>query len=253
MYHGCGKIIIYITGLYNTDLETPCGSKIDSRQVWCKRLMTTSTRDRVLKTLLNRPRCTINDLAASVGINPISVRHHIDKLQADGLVDSEEELHGVGRPRRVYFLTEAGVERFPTRYMRLTIRLLEQLKGTMPEAMVNQLFSQMADDLVEDYVSDTDTDGLTMEQRLGLMQELLSKEGFNVEWERHGDQYHIREVNCPYLHISQNHPEVCSVDQKVISAMLDVPAEKIQCVLNGDAQCTYVVPKLNPSASEKSL
>jgi DeoR family transcriptional regulator, suf operon transcriptional repressor len=209
----------------------------------------TVTRDRVLKTLLSRPRCTINDLAASVGINPISVRHHIAKLQADGLVASEEELHGVGRPRHVYYLTEAGIEKFPTRYMRLTLRLLEQLKGTMPQNMVNQIFAQMAEDLIEDYVDGDEKSNLSMEERLELMKEVLTNEGFNVEWEQQGDQYHIREVNCPYLHISQNHPEVCSVDQTVISAMLDVPAEKIQCVLHGDSHCTYVVQQ---TKSEKS-
>jgi DeoR family transcriptional regulator, suf operon transcriptional repressor len=202
-----------------------------------------STRERVLKTLLTRPRCTIIELAESVGISPISIRHHISKLEASGLVESEEVLHGVGRPRRIYFLTEAGLERFPTRYMRFAIRLLEQMKGTMPQAMVDQLFAQMAADLVGDYVDETVTDGLTMEERLNLMQEVLSKEGFNVEWESQGDQYHIREVNCPYLHISQTHPEVCSVDQTLISAMLDVPAEKVECVLKGDAHCTYVVSK----------
>ncbi|RPI30045.1 MAG: winged helix-turn-helix transcriptional regulator [Chloroflexota bacterium] len=201
----------------------------------------TNTRDRVLKTLLAHPRCTINELAESVGINPISVRHHITRLQADGLVDSDEELHGVGRPRRVYFLTETGMERFPTRYMRLTIRLLEQLKETMPQPMVAKLFSQMAEEMVESYASDAQTDGLNMEERLILMQDLLSKEGFNVEWERKGEQYHIREINCPYLHVTQSHPEVCTVDQTLISALLSVPAQKIQCVLNGDTQCTYVV------------
>ncbi len=203
----------------------------------------TSTRDRVLNTLLTRPRCTINDLAESVGINPISVRHHIAKLEAEGLVNSDEELHGVGRPRRVYFLTETGLERFPTRYMQLTIRLLEQLKETLPEQAIKQLFATMAEGLVEDYTSDGQTDGLSMEERLGLMQKMLTKEGFNVEWERQGDSYHIREVNCPYLHVTQNHPEVCSVDQTLISAFLDVPAEKVTCVLHGDAHCTYVVPK----------
>jgi DeoR family transcriptional regulator, suf operon transcriptional repressor len=217
----------------------------------------TITRDRILKTLLAHPRCTINDLAQSVGINPISVRHHIAKLQADGLIASEEELHGVGRPRRVYFLTEAGIEKFPTRYMRLTLRLLEQLKGTMPENMVNQIFAQMAEDLVEDYLDENARTKLSMEERLAMMSDVLTKEGFNVEWERRGDEYHIREVNCPYIHISQNHPEVCSVDQTVISAMLDVPAEKIHCVLNGDTHCTYVVTQSKPvetqSKSEKSL
>jgi DeoR family transcriptional regulator, suf operon transcriptional repressor len=210
-----------------------------------------STRERVLKTLLARPRCTIIELAESVGINPISVRHHISKLEADGLVNSDEELHGVGRPRRVYYLTEKGIEQFPTRYMRFTIRLLEQLKDTMPPAMVQQLFSQMANNLMDDYMEDTDTDGLNMEERLDLMQSVLSKEGFNVEWEQQGEEYHIREINCPYLHISQTHPEVCSVDQTVISALLEMPAEKIQCVLNGDAHCTYVVPK--PETPEKQI
>jgi DeoR family transcriptional regulator, suf operon transcriptional repressor len=203
----------------------------------------TSTRERVLNTLLARPRCTINDLAESVGINPISVRHHIAKLEAEGLVDSDEELHGVGRPRRVYYLTETGVERFPTRYMQLTIRLLEKLKETLPEQAIKQLFSTMAEGLVEDYTSEGQTDGLSIEERLELMQKMLTNEGFTVEWESQGENYHIREVNCPYLHVSQSHPEVCSVDQTLISAFLDVPAEKVACVLHGDAHCTYVVPK----------
>ena len=88
---------------------------------------TKTTRQRVMQTLLSRQRCTINELAEVVSINPISVRHHITRLEADGLVSSEEEKHGVGRPRRLYFLTEEGQERFPSRYLRFTIRLLEQL------------------------------------------------------------------------------------------------------------------------------
>jgi len=110
-----------------------------------------STRERVLKTLLKNHRCTINELAEAVNINPISVRHHISRLQAEGLVGSEEERHGVGRPRQVYFLTEAGLEHFPTRYMRLTIRLLEQMKEHLPSSMVANLFAQMAADLVREY------------------------------------------------------------------------------------------------------
>jgi len=203
-----------------------------------------STRERVLQTLLKKHRCTINELAEAVDINPISVRHHISKLQADGLVGSEDERHGVGRPRQLYFLTEAGLEHFPTRYMRLTIRLLEQLKEHVPTEMVNQLFMQMATDLVEEYASPTKMQGLSTEQRLNFMQGMLKKEGFDIEWERVGDNYYIREVSCPYLHVGQNHPEVCWIDQTLISSVLDLPAEKVKCVLNGDTNCTYVVPTM---------
>ena len=199
-----------------------------------------NTRERVLQILLSRERCTIIELAEAVDINPISVRHHINKLEADGLVASEEERHGVGRPRRLYFLTEKGREQFPTRYIRLTLRLLEQLKETMPPHMVDHLFTQMAQEMASGYRAEAQD--LSVEERLNLIQGLLTREGFSVEWEKQGDYYHIRESNCPYYHVGQNHPEVCSVDQTLISTLLDIPAQKIQCMLQGDAHCTYIVP-----------
>jgi DeoR family suf operon transcriptional repressor len=198
-----------------------------------------STRDRILQTLLRQPRTTINALADVIGINPISVRHHLTNLQVEGLVSTEEERHGVGRPRLVYFLTEAGNERFPTRYLRLTSRLLDQLKSSMPERMVSMLFTQMATDMAGDF-SEQMKD-LSMEERLDLTKILLAEEGFNVEWEKTGNEYQIHEISCPYLRIGKTHPEICSVDQTLISKMLAVPAEKIQCILSGDSQCTYVV------------
>ena len=202
----------------------------------------TDTRQKVLRTLLAHPRSTIHDLADAVGINPISVRHHINSLLADQLVTSEEERHGVGRPRRVYFLTETGIEQFPTRYIRLTIRLLEQLKGSMPEHMVASLFEQMAQGMADDYARKPELQKMTLEERLDLMQNLLGEEGFVIQWERQGNQYYIHETSCPYYHVGQDHPEVCSVDRILISSVLSVPAAKTQCILNGDHYCTYVIP-----------
>ncbi len=201
-----------------------------------------STRQKVLQTLLKEHRCSIVELADAVEINPISVRHHIAKLQADGLVASDEERHGVGRPRQVFYLTELGLEEFPTRYLRLTIRLLEQLKRNLPPKMVDQLFSQMAADLVEEYAQLAKQQGMNIEQRLELVSELLKDEGFDLEWEKKGNQYFIREISCPYLHVGQNHPEICVIDQTLISTVLDLPTEKVKCILDGDNQCTFVVP-----------
>ena len=199
------------------------------------------TRDLILKTLLSQPRCTINDLADKVGISPISVRHHIASLEAEGLIASEDERHGVGRPRQVFFLTETGIEQFPTRYVHLTIRLLKQLKETMPEAMINKLFTQMAEDLARDLADGTEMKNLSIQERLDLVKNLLRSEGFNIEWEQNEDGYQIHEASCPFYYIGQNHPEVCTVDQILISKVLSVPTEKVKCILNGDSSCTYVV------------
>lgn len=208
-----------------------------------------STRQKVLQTLLKKHRCSIVELADAVEINPISVRHHISKLQADGLVASEEERHGVGRPRQVFFLTEAGMEEFPTRYLRLTIRLLEQLKENLPQQMVDKLFSQMAADLVQEYAQTANQEDMSIEERLEFVNDLLQDEGFDLEWEKRDNQYFIREVSCPYLHVGQSHPEICVIDQTLISTVLELPTEKVKCILDGDNHCTYVVPdiqKLTP-------
>jgi DeoR family transcriptional regulator, suf operon transcriptional repressor len=207
-----------------------------------------STRDRILQTLLRHPRSTINELAEAVGINPISVRHHLTNLQVEALVAAEEERHGVGRPRLVYFLTEDGLEKFPTRYLRLTTRLLSQMKSKLPGPMVGDLFREVATNLAAEHQHQLK--GLSVEERLDALGDLLAEEGFVVEWERKGEEYHIHEITCPYLQVGQSHPEVCIVDQTLISKMLAVPAEKIQCILSGAKHCTYVVQNL---AMEKTL
>jgi len=202
-----------------------------------------ATRDKILRTLLKKPRSTINDLAEVVGINPISVRHHLTNLQMEGLVEGQEERHGVGRPRLVYILTNEGMERFPTRYMQLTTRLIAQMKETMPGPVVAKLFSQIAEDLANEYA--TDMRNFTMEERLDFVKDMLAQEGFTVEWEKKDDQYQIHEISCPYYQIGVAHPEVCTVDQTLISKMLALPANKVQCILDGSAHCTYVI---NPAS-----
>jgi len=143
-----------------------------------------STKDKILQTLLRKPKITINELAEAVGINPISVRHHLTNLQMEGLIAADEERHGVGRPRLVYSLTEDGMEKFPTKYLRLTTRLLAQMKESMPGPVVAQLFNQIAEDLASEYTSQIQ--GMSMEERLEFVKELLAQERFTFEWEKNG-------------------------------------------------------------------
>lgn len=203
-----------------------------------------STRDRILQTLLAHPSATINDLAEAVDINTISVRHHLTNLQAEGLIQANEERHGVGRPRLVYSLTDSGLEKFPTRYLNLTNRLLEELKSSLSATEINNLFIRMAQSVALDQVDKIKH--LPMEQKLDFLRKTLGDEGFMIEWQKVGEDYQITETACPFYHVGQLHPEVCVMDQTLISTMLSIPTEKVQCVLNGDTHCTYLVKtKLN--------
>jgi DeoR family suf operon transcriptional repressor len=201
-----------------------------------------STRDRILLSLLSNPRSTINDLAQAVDINGISVRHHLSSLQAEGLISYEEQRHGVGRPRLVYLLTEKGLEKFPTHYFRLTNRLLDQIRESLPESMISKLFEQMAQRILAN--NSTKLQSLSTREKLEFLKDILAQEGFSIEWEQQENRILIHEISCPYFHIGKSHPEVCKVDQNLISTVLSIPAEKINCVLRGDSHCTYVIPDL---------
>jgi DeoR family transcriptional regulator, suf operon transcriptional repressor len=200
-----------------------------------------STRDRILQRLLAHPFSSINDLAQAVGINAISVRHHLTSLQADGLVAAQEERHGVGRPRLVYFLTDGGRERFPTRYLELTNRIINQLKDRFPEHTVHDIFNEIALELTEEKVSKLN--GIPMEEKLDQLQQFLLDEGFSMHWEKKGDAYFIHQVSCPYYHVTQKHPEVCQLGRSIINQFLSLPVEKITCISQGNAHCTFQIPK----------
>lgn len=200
----------------------------------------TSTRELVLKMLLNHQRCTVNELAELVNINPISVRHHIAKLEAENLVTSEEERHGVGRPRRVYLLTEQGMERFPSRYLTLSKYMLDKIKDTLPKNAVEQLFKDMGSGMVDDF-TEKDLEELGLDERVELARQLLTDQGFIIEVNKDGEHYEIKEISCPYSHIGKEHPEVCMVDETMIETMLTSPVKKTHCILDGDQYCAYQV------------
>lgn len=198
------------------------------------------TRKRILRVLKTLSQATVATLADEVELSPIAVRHHLNALQAEGLIAAHEVRHGVGRPFLMYRLTEAGQELFPQKYVRLTERLLEELKATLPSATIEQIFAGMAAGLaagVREQVA-----GLPPEQRLARLVEVLGEEGFIAHWEKTAEGYRLTGVSCPYIHVGQTHPEVCQFDIHLMTGVLDTPVQRCSCMIEGDAQCTFNIP-----------
>jgi predicted ArsR family transcriptional regulator len=201
--------------------------------------MATVTRDLIVRTMRKQGKCTVKELAEAASVSPVSVRHHLASLQAQGLIEVEERRHGVGRPQHVYSLSEQALELFPTRYLRLTNRLIDEIKESLPEGKVIELFAAVASSMAESYAQQLK--GLPLEERMQRLTELLSNEGFEADMQHRGDSLVIRELSCPYLRVGQEHPEVCQVDQDFIATALSLPVERVTCLLEGDAHCSYEV------------
>jgi len=205
--------------------------------------MPNNTRNRVLRTLLLNQSRTVNELAEAVEINPISVRHHVNKLEAEGLIQSEEERHGVGRPRLIYTLTNKGMEQFPQRYLQLTMRLLQQLKENLSEKELGDIFQDLAKGIASEFTRNVNLDDLSLIERLELLKEVLTSEGFMVNIEEEDENYYLVEASCPYHHVGGDHPEICVVDQELIAHITSAQPQRIECILDGDTQCKYQIRK----------
>lgn len=196
-----------------------------------------STREVILHTIKRSPQATIEALAVAADVSPVTVRHHLNALQADGLIEVESVRRKVGRPYYVYTLSEQGQELFPQRYFSLTNRLLDELKNQLPNTIVNGIFAGVVKSMVDEHKNEFE--GLDFEDRLNYVIELLADEGFLARWERTDDGYQIIEYSCPYISVGQKHNEICTFDKELMLMVLDVPIQQHSCMLHGDDCCHF--------------
>ena len=198
-----------------------------------------ATRWEILEILKGAGQATVDELARRLGLAPITVRYHLAILENKGLITTERLRGQVGRPPLVYSLTEAAEELFPKKYHLLADRLLAEVKILVGENQIEAMFERMAEDISAEYAAGLS--GKNIEERLTALLDLLGEEGFLARWERSGDQYILVETSCPYRYVGQRHPEVCKLDLRLITDVLEAPVTRSTCMIRGDEVCTFHV------------
>ncbi len=200
-----------------------------------------STRDLILHALKASAQSNIESLAEAADVSPVTVRHHLNALQAEGLIEVESVRRKVGRPFYVYTLSEKGNELFPQKYFSLTNRLLEELKDRLPPETVNEIFISLVQRMMEEHAGEFER--LPIEERLNYVINLLGSEGFLARWEKRDDgRYQIIEYSCPYISMGQQHNEVCTLDKQLMITVLGTAVEQHSCMLHGDDCCQFTLP-----------
>jgi len=197
------------------------------------------TRLQVLETIKNQQQATVLSLADTLGLSPISIRHHLTSLQAEGLIKVDIDRQGVGRPRHLYSLTEAALRYFPNNYHMLLERLLDEMKALLSEEQIQGIIDGLAAKVASRYGA-LPPHG-TLDERLSHLVDILGEEGFMAEVQRVDDKTVLAALNCPYQHVGQRHPEVCRIDHSLISSILGMDVQQTSCLLQGGRTCTFSV------------
>ncbi len=113
------------------------------------------------------------------------------------------------------------------------------MKARFPAEVVDEMFSDVVDRLAAEHESKLH--GLTFEERLDYLVDLLAAEGFLASWEATADGYLLSEYSCPYYSVGQRHSEVCSFDKQLIRIVLATEIVQTSCMLQGDPACNFAV------------
>jgi DeoR family transcriptional regulator, suf operon transcriptional repressor len=196
-----------------------------------------NTRDVILHALKNASHLKVEELAEAADVSPVTVRHHLNSLQADGLIQVESVRRKVGRPFYVYSLSEEGHELFPQKYVHLTNLLLDEMKTQFTAETVSGIFDSAVQRIVAQHRDKFEQ--LDVEERLTYLMAMLADQGFLARWEKIGDAYHIVEYSCPYISVGAKHAEVCTLDKELIVSVMGSDIQQHSCMLKGDDCCQF--------------
>lgn len=200
-----------------------------------------STRQEILEILKEERQATVEDLAQRLELTPMTIRHHLNVLQAQNLVIASKVHRSkkVGRPRLVYTLTDAADELFPQSYGALARHLVSEVKETMGQEEAEAILRRVAERVARE--APPRMTGQSFEERLTEAVEFMADLGFISRWEKTEDGYVITNINCPYRHVSREHTEVCIMDTEILSHLLGVAPQRLSSMSNGEPSCSFLL------------
>jgi predicted ArsR family transcriptional regulator len=203
-----------------------------------------STKTEILAHLKRHDGSTVDGIASSLNLAPMTVRQHLTALERDGAVRSEEVRRPTGRPHFRYLLTEDGHRRLADGWDRLLGLLVEQFgllepNGAEPMDRRERLFRSAAAALAARHADEVRALP-AIHERVERAVAILRKFGGFPEYHDLGDGVEIRDFACVYREVVSR-AGTCAWHETFLSALLGMeirsaeePAECAMC-------CRYVV------------
>ncbi len=204
--------------------------------------MMQKTRQKILDYLKQHGEATVDELSALLDdLTPVTVRHHLDVLRGEDLIEAPEIRHSTspGRPKYVYRLTEKAERLFPNNLQNMLTYLLDEMKRSLNKQQIEEILQGVARRMAATSAFSLNYE--TMEAKLDRLVAQLSEYGYMASWENRPEGFVLLANNCPYAGVAEKHPEMCSVDLSYISMMLGITPKSLSHQATGDIQCSYLV------------
>jgi DeoR family suf operon transcriptional repressor len=208
------------------------------------------TKETILELLLGGSK-SAGEVAETLQIQKSAVRVHLESLQSSGAVRSKFKIEKMGRPKKVYELTEKGREFFPRKYDLFLNLVLDKIAGKKGEREAREIIESIAEDIASGIRAKIDKSKHPndLEQSLKIINEASDQMGFasSLGRDEKDNSFYIQSKNC-ILHkvASSNQDMIChGLHDKIISKSLegnqDARIELKECMALGNEYCRHII------------
>lgn len=184
-----------------------------------------------------------SSLATELGISAPGIRQHLYELQKKKLVDFDEEPRPMGRPAKIWRLTDEANNCFPDNHAAVTLNLLKSARNAFGHEGLCKLLSQYASDQVASY-RDRLACQPTVHKRLEALASFRCDEGYMAEV-HHGENGDLLfvENHCPISCAAHSCGEFCDNELNMFREVMHPLAsvERVEHIVNGHRRCVYRV------------
>ncbi|MCZ6672853.1 MAG: transcriptional regulator [Verrucomicrobia bacterium] len=201
----------------------------------------TKAKNRILELLKTGGPQESGELAELLGVSAMAVRQHLYAFQKRGWVDFEERSRPMGRPAKVWELTEQAEQFFPDRHNDLLLSFIDGIEKTLGKESLNKLLEHRAKEQIEEYSAQLN--GQTkLRKKVDQLAKIRSKEGYMAEVQKSDSGgYLLIENHCPICRAAQTCSGLCESELEVFRKSLGegVSVDRIEHILSGERRCVY--------------
>src|SRR5688572_1018441 len=190
---------------------------------------------RVLYALKSSGPQSADALARRLKVTVVAARQQLGRLLEKGLVAFEDRREGVGRPKRVWSLSEAGHARFPDSHAAMTVDLIQAIGTAFGPEGLDRVIAERERATRRTYAERV-RPGRSLAERTKLLAEQRAEEGYMAEVKRQPDGS---------LLLVENHCPIC-VAAKACQGFCKSELNLFRDVLGSDRKST----RLNSSHSQ---
>jgi len=200
---------------------------------------------RVLHALKSAGPQTAEALGRKLGMTAVGARQHLTRLAEDGLVDAVDQSTGVGRPKRIWSLTDAGHARFPDNHAGLTLELITAVRKTGGDAMLDAVIEAREQAALKTYRR-TLEGAASLKEKVKRLAKMRSEEGYMASVSAEKGVLLLVENHCPICVAAKSCQGFCRSELTLFREALGdgVSVERREHVLAGGRRCVYEIREL---------